>query len=146
MKETKLPIKSMADWKRERRRLKAEIAEHELLMREDVAAFKESLRPLNAASSLVSKFVTSGDQQSMLNHWLKTGVTFALRNVVLAKAGWFTKLVVPLIASNYANHKIDENKANIVGTVRNWLHKVQNRRHKSQGNRYYDRSTADTNF
>lgn len=143
MKETKLPIKSLADLKRERRRLKAEIAEHELLMKEDVAAFKETLQPLHAASKFVGKFVGSGHERTALNGIVDTAVTFALRNVVLARAGWLTKIVVPIIARKYANAKLDENKADIVDTVRGWLQKFRDKRSKQHTNGYYDRTTAD---
>lgn len=146
MKETKLPIKSMADLKRERRRLKAEIAEHELFLKEDIAAFKESLKPINAVSKFVSKFVSSGGDHTMMNRWVDTAVTFALRNVVLSRAGWITKMVVPILARKYANNKLEENKVDIVETVRGWLHKLRDKRSKEQTNGYYDRTTADINL
>jgi len=138
-----LPIKSIADLKRERRRLKAEIAEHELILKEDVAGFKDSLKPLNAVSKVVSKFFVAGDDRNVTNKWVDAAVTFALRNVVLSRAGWVTKLVVPMIARNYANNKLQENKADIVDTLRGWLHKLQDKRNKVPANGYYDRTTAD---
>jgi hypothetical protein len=140
----KNPIKSMEDLKVERRRLIAEIAEKELLLKADVAAAREMLKPINLVSHTAAKFVTSEDH-TVLNKWVNTVVTSVLRNLVLARSGWIVKTIVPILVRNYANHKLEENKVDIVETLRGWLHKLRDKTNKHATNGYYDRSTADTN-
>ena len=137
-------VKSMNDFHAERRRLKAAIAEKESLMKADVDALKEKLQPVNIAINYAAKFTSSKDK-NFLNTGLETALTYVLRNVVLARAGWITKIIVPIIARNYASNKLTENKADIVHTVRDWLHKFQEKR-RAKANGLYDRSTADIDF
>jgi hypothetical protein len=135
----------MNDFHAERRRLKAAIAEKESLMKADVDSLKQTLKPVNMAINYVAKFTSSKDKDSPLNKGVESAVTYLLRNVVLARAGWITKIVVPIIARNYASNKLTENKADIVHTVREWLHKFQEKR-RAKMNGHYDKSTADINI
>ena len=137
-------IKSMNDLKAERRRLKAEIAEKEQLLKSDFDGFQEAIKPLHVVSGFLSKFVVAKDKD-LLNTGIESALSFVLKNVVLARAGWLTKLVVPYVAKKYAGNKITENKADIVHTVREWLHRLQEKR-RAKTNGHYDRSTADIDF
>ena len=134
----------MNDFHAERRRLKAAIAEKQTLMKADVESLKETLKPVNLALNYAAKF-TSNKDNGLLNKGVESTVTFLLRNVVLARAGWLAKTLVPIVARNYASHKLSENKADLVHTVRDWLHKFQERR-RAKMNGHYDKSTADINY
>lgn len=146
-------IKSMEDYRMERRRLKATIAEKELLLRADINEIQELMKPVKAASKFVGNFITSKDknEKDLIDKGVENAITFLLRNVLLARADWVTKTIVPIIAKNYATNKLDENRVNIVHTIREWLHKYQDKRREAtlkaeKNSMHYDRSTADTNL
>jgi len=134
----------MNDLKAERRRLKADIAEKEQLLKADYAGFQDAIRPLQVATNVLSKFVVSKDKD-MISTGIETALSFVLRNVVLSRAGWLTKMVVPYVAKKYAANKLADNKADLVHTMRDWLHKLQDKRRQKM-NGHYDRSTADINL
>lgn len=143
----------MEDYRMERRRLKAAIAEKELLLKEDIKELQSYTKPFTAISKVAGSFITSKDkhEKDLIDKGVESAVTFLLRNVLLAKAGWITKAIVPIIAKNYAVNKLDEQKSSIIHTVRDWLHRYQARQrdvnlHDGTPVTHYDRSTADTNL
>ena len=86
-------------------------------LKADFDGFQDSIRPLQVATNVLSKFVVSKDKD-MISTGIETALSFVLRNVVLSRAGWLTKMVVPYVAKKYAVNKLADNKADLVHMMR----------------------------
>ncbi len=42
------------------------------------------------------------------------GIDLLIRRVILARAGWFTKIVIPFLVKNYSSHIIGEEKRELL--------------------------------
>ena len=88
----------------EQARLKALAHIQTLQVKEDLADIKEELEPVFHLTATLKKFVTrkSGDILSTLGiNLLANGL---VKKVILSKAGWLTRFLVPLLVKNYTSH------------------------------------------
>lgn len=92
----------------EEQRLQLQLKASEVLIREDIAGVKESLKPVGKVMNIISKVTTRDPTGPILNFGLDFGIDLVVRRFLLAKAGWFTKILVPYILKNYASHIITE--------------------------------------
>ena len=133
-------IKNLKDLHSEKLRLKMELIAAEEVLKEDLVWVKEELKPAKIAERLFKKIL--GDNIGGL---LNTGVRFTidavLKNLILSKSGWITRLLVPLIAKNLSSNYISENKPEIFGILRNLIHNA--RKSTNSNTSHYDKSTVD---
>jgi hypothetical protein len=80
----------------------------ELLIRDDIAGVKEGLKPVGKVMKMVSKFTTRDRTGAFANFGLDFSVDLLVRRILLARAGWFTKILIPYIIKNYSSHFITE--------------------------------------
>lgn len=101
-------IKTYEDLLQEEQRLLAQLKTTELLIRDDLAGVKEGLKPLGNLLRIFGKFTTRDKTGILANFGLDFSVDLLIRRFLLAKAGWFTKIVVPYVVKNYSSHIINE--------------------------------------
>jgi hypothetical protein len=75
------------------------------------------LKPAHAALQLFSKITTADINNPLLTEGAITAIDFILKKVVLARAGWVTKMLVPLVVKNYSSHFIADHKQDIVQKI-----------------------------
>jgi len=132
-------IKNMQDLRDEKRRLKMEIEESELLLKEDFEMIKEELQPVRAIGRLFSKAMINKDH-GLINSGVKLTIDTLVKNLLLAKSGWMVKLAVPFILKNLSSNYIAEKKPEVFGMLKNLIFKARKATNTSD---HYDKSTAD---
>ena len=81
----------------ERRRLEALMREHKATIATEVGVIKEKLHPIFALVSFLSIFQRKPNQ-NLLQFGADVGVELLLRQKLLAKSNWVTRLVLPFLA------------------------------------------------
>ena len=110
----------------EEQRLLSQLRATEVLIREDLAGVREGLKPVQNALNTAGKFFTRDKTGPLANFTLDFGVDLLVRRFLLAKAGWFTKIVVPYVIKNYSSHIISEQqKAKLVQKINNFFSKLR---------------------
>jgi hypothetical protein len=106
----KRTIKTYKDLEEEKLRLMSVLRIQEDLIKEDLAGVREGLRPFGRAVDVINKMATRDNTAPIMNFGLEMGIDLLVRKVLLAKAGWLTKIVVPFLVKNYSSHLIGEEK------------------------------------
>ena len=61
-----------------------------------------------------------------MNFGIEFGIDLLIRKLLLARAGWFTKIVVPFLVKNYSSHIIGtEKRAAILQKIKNMFDKIR---------------------
>jgi hypothetical protein len=119
-------IKNYDDLLQEEQRLLAELKIKEVQIRNDLAGVKQGLRPIGRVMNTISKFTTRDKTGAFANFGLDFGVDLLVRRFILAKAGWFTKILVPYLLKNYSSHIISEQqKAKLMEKINNLFAKLR---------------------
>ncbi len=103
-------IRTYEDLLEEQQRLLGVIKTQEELIRKDIAGVREGLKPFNKVAQQIHKMATRDNTAPLMNFGIEFGVDLLLRKIVLAKAGWFTKVIIPFLVKNYSSHIIGEEK------------------------------------
>src|SRR4051812_15868767 len=101
-------IRTYDDLLQEEQRLQARIKSHESLIRQDLIAVGESLKPVGKVYNFIKKVATRDHTGPLANFGIDFGIDMLVRKLILARAGWFTKILVPYVLKNYSSHIISE--------------------------------------
>jgi len=119
-------IKNYADLEAEKLRLMALLRNHEEAIKADMVNVREGLKPVNNALQVINKMATRDNRVPVMNFGLEMGIDILIRRMLLGRAGWFAKIVVPYLIKNYTSHFIgDEKKEALLNKVRNLLKKIR---------------------
>src|SRR5690349_9440157 len=99
-------IKTYEDLMQEEQRLLLQLRAHETLIREDLAGLKEGLKPVGKVYNFLYKMATRDHTGPVANFGIDVGIDLLVRKIILARAGWFTKIFIPFIIKNYSSHII----------------------------------------
>lgn len=121
-------IKNYEDLLQEEQRLLGELKVKEVQIRNDLAGVKHGLKPIGRVMNTISKFTTRDKTGAFANFGVDFGVDLLIRRFLLAKAGWFTKILVPYLVKNYSSHIISEQqKAKLMEKINNLFAKLRPR-------------------
>jgi hypothetical protein len=101
----------------EKHRLRLLLHGQKELIHNDIKEIKEELAPVKTAISFVGKLTTKDASNPLINGTVNTAIDLIIKKVFLARAGWFTKWVVPFFLKNYSSHFIDEKKDTIMRKI-----------------------------
>lgn len=119
-------IRTYEDLVIEQQRLVSLLKTQESFIKVDIAGVKEGLQPFGKALQVVNKMATRDNTAPVMNFGLEMGVDLLIRKVLLARAGWFTKIVVPFLVKNYSSHIIGEDKrAALIQRIKGFFRKVR---------------------
>jgi hypothetical protein len=119
-------IKTYEDLLEEQQVLISRLKTQEQQIRVDIAGVKEGLKPFGKAMDMVHKMATRDNTAPMLNFGMEMGIDILIRRVLLARAGWFTKIVVPFLVKNYSSHVIGEEKrAALINKIKGFFKKIR---------------------
>lgn len=107
-------IATYHDLLEEKERLSKLLKAQKELVRLDFKEVKAELEPLRSAISMVGKITTRDKSNPLLTGVANTVIDVAIRNLILSRSGWLTRLVVPFIAKNFSSHVIADNKKPIL--------------------------------
>ena len=113
----KRKIRSYDDLEREEQLLEELLQAQKQLVQLDIEQLKAQLKPASMALQLFSKITTVDKRNPLLTQGANTAIDFILKKVVLARAGWITKMLVPLVVKNYSSHFIGDHKQDIVQKI-----------------------------
>ncbi len=87
----------------------------------DFRLLQTELKATTSTLSFIGKLVTKNKKNFLVNLGVNKTLDFVLRKVVLARAGWLTRLAVTFFAKNFSSHFIDEHKEQFVDKIVNWV-------------------------
>ena len=118
-------IKTYEDLLQEEQRLTVQMHSYKDLIKEDIAGLKQGLNPVKRGAKMVKGLFSRGDNGPLLNFGLNFGMDVVLRRMLLARAGWVTKVMVPYLVKNYASHLVTEEQRKAVGkSVSKFISKI----------------------
>jgi hypothetical protein len=120
---TKPRIATYDDLLQEKIRLKALLQAQKELVRQDIQEIKEELAPVKSAISMVGKFATRDNSNVLLTTAAEGVIDLVVRKLVLARAGWITKMVVPFLMKNFSSHVVNDNKDKLFSKLFSWFGK-----------------------
>ena len=113
----KRKIRTYEDLEREEQLLEDLLRSQKELIQIEVNLLKEQLKPAQTALQFVGKITTADKHNPLLTGGANTIIDTVLKNFVLARSGWITKMLVPFFIKNYSSHLIADNKDNIISKV-----------------------------
>jgi hypothetical protein len=127
-------IRTYEDLEAEEKRLQALLYSHKESVKDSYTSFKAGLNPFKKAGDTISKmFHRNGGTTPVMRFGLDMSVDLLVRRFLLAKAGWFTKILIPFIIKNYSTHFVKQRK------VAQFFRKIQGYFSHSGSNASYDK-------
>ena len=103
-------IKTYEDLEAEEKRLNALLYSHKANIEDSFSAVKDGLNPYKQAVETAKRLFSLDKTNPMMRFGVDFGVDVLIRRLLLAKAGWFTKIVVPFFVRNYSSYFLNEYK------------------------------------
>jgi hypothetical protein len=103
-------IKTYEDLEAEEKRLEALLYSHRENIKDSFEAVKKGLNPFRQAADTARKLFSRDKSNPIMKFGLDLGVDVLVRRLLLAKAGWFTKIIVPFFIKNYSTHFVAQYK------------------------------------
>lgn len=124
-------IRTYEDLLQEEQRLKQQLKEQEIIIRQDIVNMKENFEPAKKVYDTVHKIFTRDNRVPFFNFGLEVGIDILVRRLILAKAGWFAKTLVPYLIKNYSSHIIGEEKRKaLVKKIQEIINKIRLKKDK----------------
>jgi hypothetical protein len=115
------PIRTYKELLEEKERLKLLLSAQKELVRQDINEIKQELEPVRSAISSAGKFFTKDKTSWALSAAADTIIDIVVRRMILSRAGWITKIVVPFFMKNLSSHVIAGNKDKILSKLSSWF-------------------------
>lgn len=124
-------IKTYEDLLQEETRLQAQLSSYKDIIKQDIDGIKEGLNPFKRVAKTIKGLFTRDDNGPLVNFGLNFGLDVLVRKIILGRANWITKVVVPYVIKNYASHLItDEQRKNISKSVGKFFAKFMSKKKK----------------
>lgn len=136
-------ITTYEDLMLEKHRLKLLLHAQKEQVHEDFNEIKVQLAPVKSAISFIAKLTTKEPGNPLVNGTINTIIDLVVKRVFLAKAGWFTRLVVPFFLKNYSSHLVDEKKDTIVQKVFSWFKRKKSEDLNGHGKEHFFEEELD---
>jgi hypothetical protein len=117
------PIRTYKELVEEKERLKLLLSAQKELIRQDINRVKQEFAPVQSAISTVGKLVTKDKTDWVLSTAADTIIDIVVKRMILSKAGWFTRIIVPFFMKNFSSHFIADNKDKIADKLSSWFGK-----------------------
>jgi hypothetical protein len=92
----------------EKKRLEYELLQHKAIVNSEIAVIKHRMEPItNIVSFLSPSSNPEQPKNKLLQAGTNLGIELLIRQKLLSKAGWFTKLVVPYILKKVSSKAIE---------------------------------------
>ncbi len=118
--------KSIGSYKellQEKERLELLLSDQKKLLRQDIDEIKQELAPVKNAISTASKFFTRDSSNILLTTASDTLIDMLIKRIVLSKAGWLTRLLVPFLVKNFSSHILADNRDKLLHKLFSWIGK-----------------------
>lgn len=92
----------------ERKKLESALIQYKLIIDSEVSAIKHKLEPITDAVSFFTPSQNHTPNNKLLQVGTNLGIELLVRQKLLAKAGWFTKLVLPFVLKKVSSKAIEK--------------------------------------
>jgi len=116
-------IQTYKDLSEEKLRLEALLKIQKEILHQDIEEIKQEIAPLRSAVSFVSKLVAKKDSNFFVDAGISTLVNVGVKKLLLARAGWITRMIVPFVIKNFSSNLVAENKNAILKKIFSWIGK-----------------------
>ena len=106
-------IRTYQDLLEEKKHLEIELVRKRELIRKDVADLKEEWRPVKDLLSGLGKITTRGKTNPLLAIGIDIIGEVLVKNILLMRSGWITRLVVPFLTKNFSTHILNKGGTSI---------------------------------
>ena len=136
---------SYKDLLKEKQQLEVLLQAQKQVIRCDVEEIKLKLTPVKDALEFVKKITTKDRSSLLLDLGSDIAINTLIKNFVLSRAGWLTKVIVPFFLKNYSSHFIAEQKDKWFEKLKSWLGHKNGKDHddKEEENREEGKSFRD---
>ena len=118
----KTKIETIEDLVAERARLKNQVTLSRLKLNNHFNILKEDLKPARQVVGYAKNLlVNNGNRKSIVGMGLRFGVDAILKNTILYRASWLTRLVVPYIANNVVANYVAKHDTEILEDTIKWV-------------------------
>jgi len=134
-----MKIKNVEDLRRERKRLKAELAESEANLKDHWEYAKEQLNPVRTAGRFIGNAMVHKND-GVIDKTMRLAIDKILKGLVLSKSGWITRTIVSYMVKNMSSNMLAEKRPELLNKIKGFIHQARNVTNNKA--RHYDRSTA----
>ena len=118
----KTKIETIEDLMAERARLKNQVTISNIKLKNHFTILKEELQPARQVVGYAKNLlINNGNRKNLVGMGLRFGVNAILRNTVLYRASWLTRLVVPYITNNVVANYVAKHDTEILENTINWV-------------------------
>ncbi|MEI6948452.1 hypothetical protein V9K67_14760 [Paraflavisolibacter sp. H34] len=115
-------IKTFEDLEAEQKRLEGLLYSHKASFQDNIAGIKHGLKPFNLVFSTVGRAITRDRSGPLLNLGIDLGIDLLFRKLLLARAGYLTRVVVPFVVKNLSSHIImDQQRLVVMRRIRRFF-------------------------
>jgi hypothetical protein len=119
-------IKTYDDLLLRKRNLENQLEAQKELIKLDFLELKMGVQQYFRGFSSVTNFFTRDKKSWLLGLGANTLIDVFVKRVLLARAGWLTRLIVPIFLKNYSSHFIAEHQDEWAQSLMQWLTKSKN--------------------
>ena len=105
-----IKINTYAKLLNEKQRLKLLLEVHKIVIKEDTRMIRETIKPATDVLSIIGKLTNRDRTNPLLNLGVDFGVDLIVRKLLLGRAGWVSKIIIPFIVKNFSSNIFAENK------------------------------------
>jgi hypothetical protein len=116
-------IQSYQELLDEKERLQSLLIIQKEAVRRDIHEIKEELKPVTSVISFASRLLTRDSNNPVFTAGANTLIDLVVKKMLLSRAGWFTRLAIPILLKNYSSNFISENKDAIMKKLFSWIGK-----------------------
>lgn len=106
------------------------VAQRELI-RYDVAGIKASLEPAISSISLLGKLFSRNNNNPILGTATNATIDLVVKRLLLGRAGWIKRLIIPFLIKNVSSHILASQKQNIVDKLFSFIGKKNGKHSKA---------------
>lgn len=122
-------INNYEDLMEEKARLKANLKRNKTRINESFEALKEELNPFTNVGKVAKSALQGNTNSPLVKFGIKRASEFLIGKVLLKRAGWLPKLVVPFIVrevtSKLVGHKMDKKIASTLRSAASAVRKTE---------------------
>ena len=111
-------IRNYKDLLEEKARLEFLLAQQKQEFRSNLQTLKEDYSPLIKLGSAIGMLTTRNYKYPLLNIAAGMLITSLVKNKLLARAGWLTRLLVPFFMKNVSSHVIKKRAKQLFSKIR----------------------------
>lgn len=114
-------IQTYDDLVEEKKRLEALLLVNKEQISTNWVQMKQEFEPVNNIIGFFGKLTTRDKSNPLVNMGIDVAGDLVLRKILLARAGWATRLVIPYLVKNYSSNVLVDKGRSLFHRIRQWL-------------------------